>query len=66
MESKNRQNLDSPTDEELTNQLLETFSTEVLVSLLKDKIMMGQANITDVIKGLMDDKEAAIVIMNRN
>jgi hypothetical protein len=65
MAGKNRQNLESLTDEELTNDLLDSFSVEILVKLLKLKIMAGQASVTDVTRDLLNEKDAAIVIMKK-
>ena len=66
MAFKNRQNTNNPVDDELADFLFENLTTEILVDLLKHKIMAGQANVSDVIQELMDDKEAAIVVMKRN
>jgi len=65
MEVKNRQNLDSPADDDLDSFLFESFTAEILVDLLKHKIMAGQANVSDVIQELVGDKEATVVIMKR-
>jgi hypothetical protein len=41
------------------------YLQKILVDLIKHKIMAGQANASDVIQELVDDKEAAVVIMKR-
>lgn len=66
MTVKNRQHLNDPADDVLAELLFEKLSADILVEILKHKIAAGQASVSDVIRDLAGEKEAAVVIMKRH
>ncbi|MGA9142042.1 MAG: hypothetical protein WBZ29_17590 [Methanocella sp.] len=66
MAFKNWQNINNPVEDELADFLFENLTTEILVDLIKQKIMSGETNVSEVMQELMDDKEAAVIIMKKN
>ncbi|OPY30698.1 MAG: hypothetical protein A4E28_00175 [Methanocella sp. PtaU1.Bin125] len=65
MATKNQQNLDRPADEVLADFLFEKLPTDILVEILRHRISTGRASVSGVIQGLVEDKEAAVIILKR-